>query len=176
MLRHAMVLTILIAAPASGQAPAAPASRSNVEFARRTWREVRGYLVQAAIAAPDSVFGFKPAPQVRSFAETLDHIAASERGYCQMALAERPSAGGAGTGAKTKSEVLAALQSAGETCERAYGQGEEAAALVAYGGGRSSRLQVLLENVMHDYEHYGNVVTYLRLNGIVPPSSQPMPR
>ena len=60
--------------------------------------------------------------------------------------------------------------------ERAYGQSEEEAARPAYGGGRASRLHVLLENAMHDKEHYGNIVTYLRLRGLVPPTSQPGPR
>jgi uncharacterized damage-inducible protein DinB len=169
-------MTALSAAPALAQSPAAPAPRSNTEFARRVWREVQGYLAQAATAAPDSLFGFRPTPDVRSFGETLDHVAASERGYCQMALGERPSGGGAGTGARTKAEVIAALQTSKEVCERAYAQGEADAGLPAFGGGRASRLQVLLENVMHDNEHYGNVVTYLRLNRIVPPSTSPAPR
>ena len=109
---------------------------------------------------------------MRSFGETLDHVAASERGYCQMALGERPAGGGAGTGARTKGEVIAALEAAGAACERAYAQRAEDAAQPAYGGTRTSRLQVLLTNAMHDNEHYGNVVTYLRLNHRVPPSSQ----
>jgi uncharacterized damage-inducible protein DinB len=140
------------------------------------WREVQGYLVQAATAAPDSLFTFRPSPDVRSFGEMLDHVAASERGYCQAALGERPSGGGAGTGATSKAEVLAALQASKDVCERAYGQSEEGAALPAYGGGRASRLQVLLANAMHDNEHYGNIVTYMRLHGMVPPSSQPTSR
>jgi uncharacterized damage-inducible protein DinB len=176
MLRRAILMVLLSAAPALGQSAPAPATRSNVEFARRVWREVHGYLVQAATAAPDSLFAFKPAPEVRSFGETLDHVAASERGYCQMALGERPSGGGAGTGARTPVEVLAALQAAADVCERAYGQSEEDAGRPAYGGGRATRLHVLLENAMHDKEHYGNVVTYLRLRGLVPPSSLPSSR
>lgn len=173
MLRHAAILLLLGATPVLGQEPTTSAPRSNAEFARRAWREVQGYLVQAAAVAPDSLFGFKPMPEVRSFGETLDHVAASERGYCQMALGERPSGGGAGTGARTRAEVLAALQASRDGCERAYGQSERDVGLPAFGGGRASRLQVLLENVIHDNEHYGNIVTYLRLNRIVPPSTQP---
>jgi uncharacterized damage-inducible protein DinB len=176
MLRRLVLIVLLGAAPALSQSAPAPATRSNVEFARRAWREVHGYLVQAATAAPDSVFAFKPVPEVRSFAETLDHVAASERGYCQVALGERPSGSGAGTGARTKTEVLAALETAKNVCERAFEQSEEESGRPAYGGGRATRLQVLLENAMHDKEHYGNIVTYLRLRGMVPPSSQPTSR
>lgn len=173
MLGRAVLMMLLCASPALSQSAPASEPRSNAEFARRAWREVHGYLVQAATAAPDSLFAFKPAPEVRSFGETLDHVAASERGYCQMALGERPSGSGAGTGARTKAEVIAALQASSDLCERAYGQSEEEARRPAFGGGRASRLHVLLENAMHDQEHYGNIVTYLRLRGIVPPSSQP---
>lgn len=178
MLRPAILMLLLSAAPARGQSSATPppGPRSNVEFAHRTWREVHGYLVQAATAAPESLFAFKPTADVRSFGEMLDHVAASERGYCQMALGERPSGGGAGTGARTKAEVLVALQASADVCERAHGQGEAEAGRPAYGGGRASRLHVLLENAMHDNEHYGNIATYLRLRGMVPPSSQPTAR
>jgi hypothetical protein len=72
--------------------------------------------------------------------------------------------------------VNAALLASAEICERAYGQSEDGAMRPAYGGVRASRLQVLLENAMHDSEHYGNIVTYLRLNRMVPPTSQPSPR
>ena len=176
MLRLAFLTIAFGAAPALGQEAPTAAPRSNVEFALRAWREVHGHLVQAATSAPDSLFAYSPVPAVRSFGGTLDHVAASERGYCEMALGERPSGGGAGTGARTKAEVLAALRAAAEVCERAYGQSEEDAARPAYGGGRASRLHVLLENAMHDKEHYGNIVTYLRLRGLVPPTSQPGPR
>ena len=89
MLRRLVLMVLLGATPAVSQSAPTPPTRSNVEFARRVWREVHGYLVQAATAAPDSVFSFKPVPEVRSYAETLDHVAASERGYCQAVLGER---------------------------------------------------------------------------------------
>lgn len=176
MLRLALLLLAVGATPVFGQTMPVPAPRSNVEFARGAWREVQSYLLRSAESAPESLFAFKPSPDVRSFGETLDHVAASERGYCEMALGEKPSGGGSGTGARTKAEVIAALQRAYGTCERAYAQSDADAAQPAYGGGRTSRLQILLTNAIHDNEHYGNIVTYLRLNRLVPPSSQPGPR
>lgn len=179
MLRRCLLLIAFGAAPALAQdTPATPRApmRSNVEYARGAWQEVQGNLLQAAKDAPDSVFAFRPAADVRSFGETLDHVAASQHGYCLMALGERPAGGGAGTGASTRAAVMAALEASNAVCERAYGQSEEDAALPAFGSGRASRLHVLLTNALHDGEHYGNVVTYLRLHGIVPPSSRPAPR
>ena len=172
MLRAALLLLVCSAAPATSQG-APPAPQSNMGYARQAWREVRTNLLQAATEAPESLFTFRPTPEVRSFGETLDHIAASEHGYCRMALGERPLGGGAGTGATTKPAILAALEASREVCDRAYAQGDSVAALPAYGSRRATRLHILLTNAMHDSEHYGNVVTYLRVNGIVPPSSRP---
>lgn len=170
MLRAALLILVCAGVPALCQ-DAPVTVRSDAEYARRAWREVRTNLDRAAAEASDSLLAYRPTAGVRSYLETLDHIAASETGYCRMAMGERPTGGGAGTGAKTKSELLAALQAARETCERAYGQADSLGALPV-NGSRTTRLQLLLTNAMHDAEHYGNVVTYLRLNGVVPPSSR----
>jgi uncharacterized damage-inducible protein DinB len=154
-------------------AQSAPNPRTNIEYARTVWREVRGYLLESVRIAPDSLFGYRPTASVRTFAETLDHVAASELGYCQMALGSRPAAGGAGTGARTRAQLQAVFDSASVVCTQAYNQSETAAGQVAYGSTRTTRLHVLLTNVAHDNEHYGGVVTYLRIHGIVPPSSRP---
>jgi len=177
MLTRSLLLLSIVAAPAFAQTtPAAAPPRSNTDAARMLWQEVRSNLVKAADDTPVAMYDYRPSPDVRSFGETLDHVAASQSGYCRMALGEKPTGGGAGTGAKTKADVVEALRVSNDVCARAYAQADEEAALPAYGGGRNSRLHVLLVNVMHDSEHYGNIVTYLRLNGLVPPSSQPSPR
>jgi uncharacterized damage-inducible protein DinB len=174
MLRYSLVLLLAATTPALAQpSPASVAPRSNTENARIVWQEVQSNLTKAAGDTPDSLYGFKPSPDVRSFGETLDHVAASQSGYCLMALGEKPLGGGAGTGAKTKAEVVAALRSSSDVCARAYAQADTITALPAYGSRKNSRLYMLLVNAMHDSEHYGNIVTYLRLNHIVPPSSQP---
>jgi uncharacterized damage-inducible protein DinB len=169
MLKHAFLLSCVVAGPALGQ------TRSATTYARTLWTEVRTYLVKAADDAPESLFNYKPTPDVRSFGGTLDHVAASQNGYCRMAFGEKPVGGAAGTGANTKAEIVAALRASNELCERAYAQTDSATSLPAYAGDKSSRLYWLLENATHDNEHYGNIVTYLRLNHMVPPSSQPSP-
>jgi uncharacterized damage-inducible protein DinB len=176
MLGRSLALLAILSTPALAQGAAPPAlGRSSTDYARALWREVSTYLIKAAADAPESLFAYKPTPEVRSFGETLDHVAASQNGYCHLALGQKTSRGGAGTGAKTKSEVVAALRASNEFCERAYAQADSEAALPAYDGDKRSRLYMLFENAMHDNEHYGNIVTYLRLNHLVPPSSQPAP-
>jgi uncharacterized damage-inducible protein DinB len=172
MLRRALLLVAAVAVPAFGQATPPGPTRSNMDYARTAWREVTSNLLHAATEAPEPIYDYRPTPDVRTFGQILDHIAASQNGYCRMALGERPVGGGAGTGATSKTEVVDALRLSNELCARAYSQTDDAAGLAAYGGTRDSRFHVLLTNVLHDGEHYGNIVTYLRLNGIVPPSSR----
>jgi uncharacterized damage-inducible protein DinB len=171
MLTRSIFLLSISALTAAAQTPAPSA----VTYARTLWLEVSTYLDRAAADTPDSLYSFKPTPDVRSFGEILDHIAASQNGYCRLALGERPTGGGAGTGAKAKPEIVAALRASHTLCVRAYAQADSDATRPAYDGDKRSRLYQLLENAMHNNEHYGNLVTYLRLKGRIPPSSQPTP-
>lgn len=175
MLTRSLALISTFACVAHAQAASPRPSPSSALYAQTLWREVSTYLMKAAADAPDSVFGYRPTPDVRTFGETLDHVAASQNGYCHLAFGEKPSGGGNGTGAKTKREVIEALRASNTLCERAYAQSDSALAGPAYDGDKRSRLYMLFENATHDNEHYGNIVTYLRLNHLVPPSSQPTP-
>ena len=173
MLTRSLALVVIFANVVSAQSAPPRPSRSSAAYAQTLWREVSTYLTQAAIETPDSVFRFKPAPDVRTFGEMLDHVAASQNGYCRMAFGERPTGGGNGTGASSKPEIIEALRASNALCERAYAQTDSALARPAYEGDKRSRLYQLFENATHDNEHYGNIVTYLRINHLVPPSSQP---
>jgi uncharacterized damage-inducible protein DinB len=95
--------------------------------------------------------------------------------YCAIALGEQPAAEDAVESRKLgKDALIAALKKSNEDCARAYAQDDASAAgMVDVFGSQRSRLYVLMANAAHDSEHYGNLVTYLRMNGMVPPSSQP---
>ena len=76
--------------------------------------------------------------------------------------------------AKTKAELIEALKQSNRNCDRAYGQTDAASgASVDVFGEQHSRMYALMMNATHDGEHYGNLVTYMRMNGMVPPSSKP---
>jgi len=70
-------------------------------------------------------------------------------------------------------ELVAALKASTEYCARAYAQTDKAAQQsTKLFGQERTRLYALALNATHNAEHYGNIVTYLRMNGIVPPSSR----
>jgi hypothetical protein len=173
MLGRSICLLVFVALRSSSQATGASPTASDVAHARALWKVVASYLTRAAAETPESLYRFKPTPDDRSFGERLDHVAASQDRYCRLALGENPGRARDGTGAKTKPQVLEALRASNELCTGAYAQGDQEAARPAYEGDRRSRLYQLLGNVTHDNEQYAKLVTYLRLNHRVPPSSQP---
>lgn len=172
----ATALPLAAQAPAAKQAgkPAAPAATSATAQTKMLWTDVQKYLVQSAEDVPDSLYGFRPTPEVRSFGELFAHVAGSQKMFCAMALGEKPPAESAvEDSAKTKSAIVAALKASSEYCERAYSQSDAAASAGAnIFGQQRTRLYALIMNTTHDNEHYGNVVTYMRINHMVPPSSR----
>ena len=174
----ALLLVAAIASPAFGQAPkqagspktaAAPSAVADV---RAHWKQLSGYVLQSAIDVPEDKYSFKPTPAVRSFGELFAHVAGAQSMFCALALGEKPPAEDA-VKAQTKAELVEALKKSNADCERAYAQADGAVgAKVDVFGQQQSRLYALIMNATHDGEHYGNLITYMRLNGMVPPSSK----
>ena len=97
--------------------------------------------------------------------------------FCSAALGEKaPVTGSFEKVATTKAALVKAAKDAAAYCERAYAQNDAASAapVTLFGQMQTTKLGALVFNAAHDYEHYGNLVTYFRLKGMVPPSSQGM--
>jgi uncharacterized damage-inducible protein DinB len=131
-------------------------------------------IVDAAEAMPEGEYAFRATPQVRTFAELIGHIADSQNFFCGVAAGANPeyadrveSSGG------TKAALIKALKESVAACDQVYGRTDPANALALVPSGRGDALRgmILLDNVSHDNEHYGNIVTYMRLKGHVPPST-----
>ena len=169
----------LAAAPAIGRAQhSAVAKRPATQLsatadARAQWLSVSGFLLQSAMDVPEDKYSYKPTPEVRSFAELFGHVAGAQSMFCAMALGEKPPAESA-VAITTKAALIDALKRSNKDCDLAYAQNDASvAANVDVFGEQHSRLYALIMNATHDNEHYGNLVTYLRMNGMVPPSSKP---
>ena len=174
MIKRSLILLAAAAAPSLAQGPAA---KTNTNNALVLWTQVRDYLVQAAADMPEASYSFRPTPEVRTFGELIGHIAGSQRMFCAIAIGAAPPAEDAvEKAAKTKAALVAALKESNDSCAKAYAQTDAAAAgSVDLFGEKRTRMYTLLENVVHDNEHYGNIVTYMRMNNLVPPSSRPRP-
>lgn len=141
---------------------------------RGTYDSVRGWLVKAAQQVSEDLYGFQPTPEVRTFGQIFGHVANSNFSICSNA------AGGENPNkvnfekAATKAEIAKGLEASFAYCDSVFDGMTEAKAheMTKLFGREQPRLSVLAFNTAHDYEHYGNIVTYMRLKGMVPPSSQ----
>jgi uncharacterized damage-inducible protein DinB len=112
---------------------------------------------------------------VRSFGQILGHVADSQYGFCSTILGETNPALAIEKTKTTKADLVQALKDAVAYCNKAYGGLTDATAVetVKIMGGDQAKLTALSFNNVHTIEHYGNLITYLRLKGLVPPSSEP---
>jgi uncharacterized damage-inducible protein DinB len=145
-----------------------------VNTARMLWEPMIGYITTAAEELPEATYSYRPTPEVRTFGQLIGHVAGAQYLICAAALGEPAREEDAiEKTRKTKAELVAALKASTEYCSRAYAQSDKATqAKTKLFGQERSRLYALGVNATHDAEHYGNIVTYLRLNKVVPPSSR----
>ena len=173
MQRFAVLLLALTAVPALGQdggaAPADPAMGSVAPL----YRQMRDFITAAAEQMPEGEYGFRPTPEVRSFGQVVGHIANVQFIACTTALGEANPNPANLEETTDRAALIEGLRASSAVCDRAYAQTDaQAMGMTTLFGRERTRFSVLVLNVTHDFEHYGNLVTYLRLRGMVPPSSQ----
>jgi len=160
---------------ALAQAPA-PATNPAVGGLKVFLGQVEGYVTKAAEQVSEADSAFKPTPEVRSFGQLIGNIADGNYEICAAALGETAPVADIEAKKTSKADLVAAVKGSFEYCGKAYALADAEAFKVAPIWGKDRpRFNVLVLNVAHDWEHYGNIVTYMRLKGMVPPSSQPKP-
>lgn len=138
---------------------------------KAAYNSVKNNLLKSADKMPDDGYAFKPTPDIRSFAEVLDHVAAAQMHACGAVTGEQKPVNAE---AASKAEVTAALNAAFAECDKAYDAltDANAAEMIKTPRGERSRIGALAGNVAHDNEQYGILSVYMRLKGVVPPSSE----
>lgn len=165
------LLICLLATAAVAMAQENPLSAFNkVAFAR-----VKDILLRSAEKMPEENYNFKPTDAVRSYGQVIGHVADAQYMFCSVVLGEKNPAPKIEQTKTSKADLVAALKDAFAYCDKAYDGMTDAVApqAVKLFGGDTPKLGVLTVNNMHNLEHYGNLVTYMRLKNIVPPSSEP---
>jgi uncharacterized damage-inducible protein DinB len=165
------VLGAAIAAPGAASAQAANPLSAN---AKAQFTGISGFVARSAEKIPDSLYTFRATPEVRSIAQLFGHIADAYFAMCSTAAGTPPPQSGFEKSATTKPALVKALADGVAYCQGVMqgmtdAKGTEA---VPFYFGPTPRLGVLYFVTTHTYEHYGNLVTYMRLNKIVPPSSE----
>jgi hypothetical protein len=141
------------------------------------WNGIKGLVLRAAEKMPEEHYGFKAAPDVRTYGAIVGHIADAHYLLCGPLRGENKALADLVV-EKTvtgKAALIAALKESIAYCDAAYEAmtDAKAAETIKFFNRDRPRLGVLNANVGHDWEHYGNLVTYMRMKAIVPPSSEP---
>ena len=144
-------------------------------FNKFAYRRVKDILLRSAEKMPEENYSFKPVDTVRSYGQIVGHVADAQYLFCSIALGEKNPALKIEQTKTSKADLIAALKDAFAYCDKAYDGMTDASAtqMVKLFGNDAPKLGALTVNNMHDLEHYGNLVTYMRMKNIVPPSSEP---
>jgi len=171
--RAALMLAILAATP-SLQAQRNPLT----DDVRRDYHGIRDFFIRAAEKMPEANYGFRPTPEVRTFGQQIAHVADDQYNLCAPAKGETRAAAYSEieNSLSKKADLVAALKKAFAYCDGAYDTLTDASGAELVAGAKSkTRFEYLNWNLWHTWEHYGNVVVYLRMKGLVPPTSEKMP-
>ena len=130
----------------------------SAEALRKSFAEVSDWVTKAADMVPAEKYSYKPVDTVRSFGQILAHVADSYNFYCARGAGNKVEYSEATEkGALDKATLTAKLKQSLATCKAAYSSPVQPAPLI--------------ENVGHTNLHYGNIITYMRMLGMKPPSS-----
>jgi uncharacterized damage-inducible protein DinB len=154
-------------------APANPITASEKGF----YGFVSGAVIGAAQKMPEENYSFKPVPEVRSFGQLVGHVADANYMFCSLASGQ-PNPGKDIEKTKTsKADLVAALKDAVAYCNTAFEGMTDAkgAQMTKFMNFDMAKITLFSLNTAHTDEHYGNMVTYLRIKGIVPPTSESQP-
>jgi len=171
------LVAVLGCYPLLAQGPGALASE-----AKFPWTVVRNNLLKLSEKMPEEDYSFKPTPAIESFGQRVAHIAGANLSVCEGMMGRPTAPLGQRPAATSKPELIALLKQASTACDSAFDSLTDAAALEKISsrlGGpfppepTRTKLATLNNMVRHSNEMYGYMSVYLRLKGIVPPSSAP---
>ncbi|NNM33052.1 MAG: DinB family protein [Gemmatimonadetes bacterium] len=131
-------------------------------------------IMATAEMVSEELYAFQPTEEVRTMGGILAHIANAQYAFCSAAAGEEsPNSANLEETLTMKADIVAGLQEAFAYCQGVYSAMTDAqgAEMRSFFGNQMAASGVLAFNSAHNYEHYGNLVTYMRINGITPPSS-----
>jgi len=159
------------------QAPAAPPANPITLSEHGLYSFISNAVVSAAQKMPEESYSFKPTPDVRSFGQLVGHVADANYMFCSQATGEANPMKNIEKTKTSKADLVSAIKDAVGYCNKAFDGMTDATGsqMVKFFSFNLAKLTLLSLNTAHTDEHYGNMVTYLRIKGIVPPTSENPP-
>jgi len=167
-------------APA-GQAPQPRPLPGLIMEVRNIYNTHKGNITKAADQFPEDKYMWSPTPEVRTWGGLISHIIDDNNGACWLLAgdaAAQPRLDNAGKPTDAgkdlkKADIVAKLAESFARCDKAFDAVTDANMTERNGTTNRSKFGAVFYNTQHINEHYGNIVTYMRLQGLVPPSSAP---
>jgi uncharacterized damage-inducible protein DinB len=170
-------LTVLLISVLTSTAVALAENNPLSSHNRNAYRGLKAILLGSAEKVPEENYNFKPTDGVRTFGQILGHVGDTQYTFCSIVLGEKSPASKIEQTKTSKADLIAALKDAFAYCDKAYDGMTDASAaqmvMVKVFGKEMPKLGVLDTNNIHTTEHYGNLVVYMRMKNIVPPTSDP---
>jgi uncharacterized damage-inducible protein DinB len=140
-----------------------------------SYARLKPNILKAADKMPPDNYSFKPTPDIRTFARVVNHVTEAQLHICGATNNADPSAlPKVPPETADKAVIVEALKASFAECDKAYAALTDAnmTEMLQAGPAKRSRLGLLWGNVSHDNEQYATLSLYLRLKGLVPPSSE----
>lgn len=165
-----MLFICLLIPAAVAAAQENPLSTAN----RGLYQGIQKIVIQSARLMPEEKYAFRPTEEVRTFGQVLGHVADSQYFFCSPVAGEKNPGLMIEKNKTSKADLIAALEAAFAYCNKSYDSiTDKTGTEIVKVMGDSPKLSALSVNNVHTAMHYGNLIVYLRMNGIVPPSSDP---
>ena len=175
----AAALALAPVAAAAQQAPATPPAPQTFTLSGnliRGYQNLQRNLLEAAEKKPEANYSFKATPEVRPFGELIAHVALSQFGSCSTLKGEAagPHKEDKEDATRTKAELVALLKESSTYCDPLFTslKDEDLTTLVKAGQNQVAKGLFLSGTNIHGNEMYGTMAVYLRLKGIVPPTTE----
>jgi uncharacterized damage-inducible protein DinB len=158
-------------------APATPPANPITVSEKGLYSFLSSAVVRGAEKMPEENYSFKPTPEVRSFGQLVGHVADANYMFCSQAAGEANPMKNIEKTKTSKADLVAAVKDAVAYCDKVFDgmTDEKGSQMVKFFNFNLAKITLLSLNTAHTDEHYGNMVTYLRLKGIVPPTSESQP-
>jgi len=165
-MRNGILLALACAITVSAQDPIGSDTKG-------LYINIKNTIMRSAQKMPEENYSFQPTPEVRTFGQLIGHLADAQYEFCGPVKGDGKQMNIEKT-VKTKADLVAALKEAFAYCDPLYDSltAASGAQKVKFFGREMTKFGILEFNVAHANEHYGNIVTYMRIKGLVPPSSE----
>jgi hypothetical protein len=168
-------VAVIVLAASAACALAQDAPNPVVASAKEIFQRQSGYMVAAAELMPADKYGYQPTPGQWTYGKIVAHVIGGNFAVCGMLSGDGPGKGPVVTDATPKDQLIPILKQSFETCQKALDGLQDSnlgGTITYFGGVKKPRARALVELTDDLVDHYSQMASYLRLNGMLPPSAK----